>query len=91
VDPEEVFGAIFGGERFVSIIGNISLAKDMKSALQEAEEGEEGEEGAGGMGKLRLKDAKGRDILSPEEKAKMEEKERIKAEKEKQKTAEVRD
>lgn len=87
VDPEEVFGAIFGGERFVPIIGNISLAKDMKSALQEAEETEELDEG---NGKLRLKDAKGRDILSPEEKAKTEEKERIKAEKEKQKSAEVR-
>ncbi len=69
------------------IIGNISLAKDMKSALQEAEETEELDEG---NGKLRLKDAKGRDILSPEEKAKTEEKERIKAEKEKQKSAEVR-
>jgi len=92
VDPEEVFGAIFGGERFVSIIGNISLAKDMKSALQEAEEGEEGEgEEQGGSGKLRLKDAKGRDIVSVEEKAKMEEKARIKAEKEKLKAAEVRD
>jgi len=27
--------------RLVSIIGNISLAKDIKSALQEAEEGKE--------------------------------------------------
>ena len=35
VDPEEVFGAIFGGDRFIPIIGNISLAKDMKTALQE--------------------------------------------------------
>jgi DnaJ-class molecular chaperone len=85
VDPEEVFGAIFGGERFVPIIGNISLAKDMKSALQEAEESEEVEENE----KARLKDAKGRDILTPEERAKKEEKERIKAEKEKQKAAEV--
>jgi len=33
IDPEGVFGAIFGGERFVPIIGTISLAKDMKSAL----------------------------------------------------------
>ncbi|KAJ3512552.1 hypothetical protein NLJ89_g3454 [Agrocybe chaxingu] len=44
VDPEEVFGAIFGGERFVPIIGNISLARDMKTALQEAEDAEEAEE-----------------------------------------------
>lgn len=82
-----MFGAIFGGERFIPIIGNISLAKDMKSALQEAEESEELDEN---NGKLRLKDAKGRDILTPEEKAKKEEKDRIKAEKEKQKSAEVR-
>jgi curved DNA-binding protein CbpA len=86
VDPEEVFGAIFGGERFVPIIGNISLAKDMKSALQEAEESEEVEEEDG---KPRLKDAKGREILTPEERAKKEERDRIKAEKEKQKAAEV--
>ena len=33
VDLEEVFGAIFGGERFIPIIGEISLAGDMKSAL----------------------------------------------------------
>jgi len=81
-----VFGAIFGGERFVPIIGTISLAKDMKSALQEAEDGEEADENSG---QPRLKDAKGRDILTPEEKTKNEEKDRIKAEKEKQKAAEV--
>ena len=86
MDPEEVFGAIFGGERFVPIIGNISLAKDMKSALQEAEENEEVEDDTG---KARLKDAKGREILTPEERAKKEEKERIKSEKAKQKAAEV--
>ncbi|XP_006457067.1 hypothetical protein AGABI2DRAFT_195948 [Agaricus bisporus var. bisporus H97] len=70
VDPEEVFGAIFGGERFTSIIGDISLAREMKTALQEAEEAEED---------ARPKDAKGREILSPEERAKKEEKERKKA------------
>jgi DnaJ-class molecular chaperone len=86
VDPEEVFGAIFGGERFVPIIGNISLAKDMKSALQEAEENEEVEDN---NGQARLKDAKGKEILSPEERAMKEEKERIKSEKAKQKAAEV--
>jgi hypothetical protein len=69
VDPEEVFGAIFGGERFIPIIGNISLGKDMKAALQEAEEAEhEGE------GKAVNRDSKGRQILSEEEKAKKEEK-----------------
>ncbi|TBU27100.1 DnaJ-domain-containing protein [Dichomitus squalens] len=63
VDPEEIFGTIFGGERFVPIIGHISLAKDMKAALQEEGDGEEAP-----------RDAKGREILSPEEKAKRDEK-----------------
>ncbi|CAL1702788.1 unnamed protein product [Somion occarium] len=69
VDPEEVFGAIFGGERFVPIIGHISLAKDMKTALQEADELE-------AESKNVQRDAKGREILSPEEKARREEKAR---------------
>ncbi|RDX50780.1 DnaJ-domain-containing protein [Lentinus brumalis] len=69
VDPEEIFGTIFGGERFVPIIGNISLARDMKAALQE--ESEEAEEVQ--------RDAKGREILSPEEKAKRDEKARKQA------------
>ncbi|KAI0808149.1 DnaJ-domain-containing protein [Fomes fomentarius] len=64
IDPEEIFGTIFGGERFVPIIGHISLAKDMKAALQE--EGEEGEDVQ--------RDAKGREIMSPEEKARKDEK-----------------
>ncbi|RDB22331.1 DnaJ-like protein 1 [Hypsizygus marmoreus] len=72
VDPEEVFGAIFGGERFTSIIGQISLARDMKAALQEAEEAE-------GEGEGKIKDAKGREILTDEEKAAKDEKERKKA------------
>jgi hypothetical protein len=88
VDPEEVFGAIFGGERFVPIIGNISLARDMKTALQEAEDAEADGE-AEKDGRPRLKDAKGREILSPEEKAKKEEKDRIKAEKARVKAAEA--
>lgn len=53
----------------------------MKSALQEAEESEDVE--------LRLKDAKGKDVLTPEERAKKEERDRIKAEKEKKQAAEV--
>lgn len=71
VDPEEVFGTIFGGDRFVPIIGHISLARDMKAALQEAEEMEEDAEG-----KPIQRDAKGREILSPEEKARRDEKAR---------------
>lgn len=68
------------------IIGNISLARDMKTALQEAEDTDADEEQPHAP---RPKDAKGREILSPEEKAKKEEKERIKAEKDRQKAAEV--
>ncbi|KAI0919871.1 hypothetical protein AcV5_001823 [Taiwanofungus camphoratus] len=75
VDPEEVFSTIFGGERFVPIIGHISLAKDMKTALQEAEEMGENE-GENGVGKQIARDAKGREILGPEEKARREEKAR---------------
>ncbi|KAL4065560.1 X-domain of DnaJ-containing-domain-containing protein [Scleroderma yunnanense] len=70
VDPEEVFGAIFGGERFMPIIGQISLARDMKTALQEADEAE-GEEG-----KEVKRDAKGKEIISEEERARREEKEK---------------
>ena len=70
VDPEEVFGTIFGGERFIPIIGTISLAKDMKAALQEADDEGEGEGGPV------QRDAKGREILSPEEKARRDEKAR---------------
>ncbi|KAF9242843.1 DnaJ-domain-containing protein [Melanogaster broomeanus] len=69
VDPEEVFGAIFGGERFLPIIGQISLARDMKTALQEAEDVEE-------EGKEVKRDSKGKEILTEEEKARKEEKER---------------
>ncbi|CAK5278241.1 unnamed protein product, partial [Mycena citricolor] len=76
VDPEEVFGAIFGGDKFIPIIGTISLARDMKAALQEADEAEQEElEKAG----TRLLDAKGRPIISEEEKAAKEAKEKIKA------------
>ena len=70
VDPEEVFGAIFGGERFLPLIGQLSLARDMKTALQEADE----TEGEGAT--VVVRDAKGREIISPEEKAKRDEKAR---------------
>ncbi|KZT33362.1 DnaJ-domain-containing protein, partial [Sistotremastrum suecicum HHB10207 ss-3] len=76
IDPEEVFGAIFGGERFVGIIGEIGLARDMKSALQEGEEDEQVKDDGGG----RARDKKGRIILTPEEKAKKDAKERQAAE-----------
>lgn len=38
VDPEEVFGSLFGGTRFKDIIGTISIGKDMKEALQQDSE-----------------------------------------------------
>lgn len=64
------------------IIGHISLAKEMKAALQEADEDEDEDGGGGGAAegrRPRLKDAKGREILSEEEKARKDEKERKKA------------
>ncbi|GAA5951088.1 hypothetical protein JCM3765_004677 [Sporobolomyces pararoseus] len=41
VDPEAIFSTLFGGERFMDIIGTISLGSEMKSAMQEAEDDEE--------------------------------------------------
>ncbi|TDL20410.1 DnaJ-domain-containing protein [Rickenella mellea] len=73
VDPEEVFSAIFGGERFIPLIGEIGLAREMKRALQEADDAEAEE---GGEAKVVLRDAKGKEILSPEERARREEKAR---------------
>jgi hypothetical protein len=70
VDPEEIFGAMFGGERFAPIIGQISLAKDMKSALQDVEEAE------GEDGQEVKRDAKGKEIISEEERARRDEKEK---------------
>jgi curved DNA-binding protein CbpA len=83
VDPEEVFGSLFGGKRFQDIIGTISIGKDMKDALQQDSEDleraaenegqqtvENGEEGAKDVSK------KGDAGLTPEQKAAKEEKER---------------
>jgi hypothetical protein len=61
---------MFGGERFAPIIGQISLAKDMKAALQEVEKTEDEDH------KDVKRDAKGKEILSEEEKARKEEKEK---------------
>ncbi|KAK7018636.1 DnaJ-domain-containing protein [Favolaschia claudopus] len=76
VDPEEVFGAIFGGARFEPIFGVISLARDMKAALQEADEAEAEEAAKAGT---RILDAKGRPVLSEEEKAAKEMKDRARS------------
>lgn len=69
VDPEEIFGAIFGGAPFVPIIGHISLARDMKEALQEADEE---------VDLIAPRDAKGKLLLSEEEKTKRDDKRRRK-------------
>ncbi|QRW09839.1 X-domain of DnaJ-containing [Ceratobasidium sp. AG-Ba] len=78
VDPEEIFGAIFGGDRFVPIIGHISLGKDMKDALQNEESDNEEPEAPV------LRDAKGREIITPEERARREAKRRRKEERDRQ-------
>jgi len=51
-------------------IGHLSLARDMKTALQEADEAE------GQDTTLVVRDAKGREIISPEERARRDEKAR---------------
>jgi hypothetical protein len=38
VDPEDFFKQSFGGDRFVDIIGEISIGKDMREALETAED-----------------------------------------------------
>ena len=57
VDPEEVFGAILGGERLFPIIGNISVARDMKAALQERGKREEKERIKAGKDKQKAAEA----------------------------------
>ncbi|KAL0080109.1 X-domain of DnaJ-containing-domain-containing protein [Phycomyces blakesleeanus] len=44
VDPEEFFKSSFGGDRFLDIIGELSIGRDMREAMETAEDGEEGEE-----------------------------------------------
>ena len=73
VDPEEVFSALFGGERWRGVIGEISLGREMKTALQEAEEAEESGVGEGASAQA---GKGGKRILSAEEKAKKDEKAR---------------
>ncbi|KAG2174900.1 hypothetical protein INT43_005962 [Umbelopsis isabellina] len=53
VDPEEFFKQSFGGDRFVDIIGEISIGRDMRDAIETAENDGDGNEAD----------------LSPEEKA----------------------
>src|SRR6202007_1298344 len=42
VDPEEFFKQSFGGDRFVDIIGEISIGRDMRDAIETAENDGEG-------------------------------------------------
>ena len=84
VDPEEVFGSLFGGDKFQDIIGTISIGRDMKEALQQdSEELEKQANGTAGdanaiEGSKTGKDAKS--TMSPEEKAAKDEKDRKQAE-----------
>jgi hypothetical protein len=59
---DDIFAAMFGGEKFVPIIGHLSLARDMKTALQE----DDGEEVTSPTGQKK--------IMSQEEKVKKDEK-----------------
>lgn len=77
VDPEEIFGAMFGGDRFEPLIGKISLAKDMKAAMQDEGDEDDGTiKGPDGNPLEKKYDAKGKEIISPEEKARRDAKER---------------
>lgn len=62
VGIDEILVAMFGGDKFVPIIGHLSLARDMKTALQEDDDGE----ASTSTGQKK--------IMSPEEKAKKDEK-----------------
>jgi hypothetical protein len=64
---------MFGGDRFEPLIGKISLARDMKAAMQDDDEDETAE---GGQPAEKRFDAKGKEIISPEVKAKRDAKER---------------
>lgn len=85
VDPEEVFGSLFGGARFKDIIGTISIGKDMKEALQQDSEDLEKQAAAEGEGEGESQGStstdvstsnKKKDQLTPEQKAAKEEKQR---------------
>ncbi|PKI82970.1 hypothetical protein MVES_002810 [Malassezia vespertilionis] len=82
VDPEQIFGGLFGGDRFQDIIGTISIGREMKEALQQNSEELE-----------RNADEQGSDVkseqLSAEQKA-AKEKEDERREKEKEREREKR-
>ncbi|ORX40966.1 X-domain of DnaJ-containing-domain-containing protein [Kockovaella imperatae] len=80
-DPEEVFGKMFGGDKFEPLIGQISIGKDMKDAFQQQSEQEEGDMmiGPGGrrmMTPEAMQRKMARDRIRAEEKARIR-KERV--------------
>ncbi|WVR08665.1 hypothetical protein IAU60_005723 [Kwoniella sp. DSM 27419] len=54
-DPEEVFGKMFGGDRFEDLIGTISIGKDMKDAFQQQGDQDPNDYMMGPGGKAMLK------------------------------------
>lgn len=87
VDPEEIFGTIFGGEKFVPIFGHISLARDMKTALQEDDDDQGTVASTSAPGS---NGAPAKKVLSPEEKAKkLQREQKILAEKAAEREARV--
>ncbi|GJJ14258.1 hypothetical protein Clacol_008522 [Clathrus columnatus] len=69
MDPEAFFSQLFGGDKFLPFIGQISLGSDMKTALQEDNE----DTTTSSDGTQRPKSNKD---MTPEEKQKKEEKEK---------------
>ncbi|WWC65239.1 uncharacterized protein I303_107856 [Kwoniella dejecticola CBS 10117] len=78
-DPEEVFGKMFGGDRFEDLIGQISIGKDMKDAFQQQHEQEAGDFMIGPTGKpMMTPDAMQRKMIR--DRAVAEEKARVRRE-----------
>jgi DnaJ-class molecular chaperone len=70
LDPEDVFGTIIGGQRFLPVIGELTLARDLKAAFLREADAAEGDDAATPV----QRDDKGRKIISPEEEARRHEK-----------------
>ncbi|KAL1412658.1 DnaJ-like protein [Vanrija albida] len=71
-DPEEVFGKMFGGDRFEDLIGSVSIGKDMKDVFQQQHEEESLNEYMIGPN--------GKPVLTPEAQARKTEREKQQAE-----------
>ena len=79
-DPDIVLGMMFGGERFRDLVGEMSIGKDMKDAM-ELEQEEAEQLAANGP---RAVDAKGKPIFTPEEIARKKARQEALAEKKEQ-------